>query len=313
MLYSKVDTRDQDAQRQESITVLLLSLTRFRALEMGVQPPRLGLMISLAHHSSLTYLNIVLMESSVDVLPAINDIVTLEELVIEVDTHATLTYPLDRPLIRPSILTFTLLAMPRTSNLLEYLGRCRVHPSCHVCLELNSHLSKDLAEGIVPFIAAHQFCKLRLALDGQEDDHLRVVGMAMARLPHVVLDGSEGPLLNNYYVSDFTLPTILELKPNWYYSSAEVLWDFLIELDTWATRSNTRSSIIRINANRISPSPLWTPDAEDDDEKATFKEEVQDHAWALYEHGIYVVNQDWEDVQGVLRAPRQPCACGLHI
>jgi hypothetical protein len=102
-------------------------------------------MVGLTQLPHLARLSMQLLDGcSADVIPLINDMHSLKELAIDCHTDDQDIWPLDRPIIHPSILRLTLKGPYGASGLMQYLACCRVHPSCQIFLkfrELRSDLS----------------------------------------------------------------------------------------------------------------------------------------------------------------------------
>jgi hypothetical protein len=300
--------------RLDSICALCTSLPFLYNLDLAFAPPRFGLMFSITQQSHLASLNMTLQDCSVNVLPLINELPSLTTLELQLETNNPDVYPLHTPIIRPSILHFTFVFMQsykKITALMQYLSHCRVHPSAQVYLQLCSLCCKDVSEGVVPFVGAHNFCKLDIAVHGEEeDDRIEDMGDVVAQIPHVaVIDLN---LLNSLLVINFALPSILELECD--SSDLAPVWQFFDRLLGHLTGDNSRhkkTSTIRMHRGFFPPL-LWLVHDPVDEDEVLFIGRLLRYGLLLYNHGIYVVDQEWTDTRAVLRAPPVRCACGLH-
>jgi hypothetical protein len=300
--------------RLDSICALCTSLPFLYNLDLGFAPPRFGLMFSITQQSHLTSLNMTLQDCSVNVLPLINELPSLTRLELEFETNNPDVFPLHTPIIRSSILHFSLVfrqVFKKITALMQYLAHCRIHPSAQVYLLLLSSCCKDISVGIVPFFGAHSFCKLEIAVHGEkEDNRIEDVGDVVAQIPHVaVIDPN---LVNGLLIINFALPSILELECG--SSDLAPVWQFFDRLLGHLTGDNSchkKTSTIRMH-RRFFPSLLWLVHDPVDEDEVLFIGRSLRYGLLLYNHGIYVVDQEWKDTRAVLRAPPVRCACGLH-
>jgi hypothetical protein len=287
--------------------VLFMSLSHLRTVELGSHPVYASLMVGLTQLPYLARLTMQLLDGcSADVIPLINDMHSLKELAIDCHTDDLDIWPLDRPIIHPSILRLTLKGPYGASALMQYLACCRVHPSCQIFLKFRE-LRSDLSN-MAHFIAAHTFCKVQLDLYENDDENLGAICDSLSRIPHVVF--MEPHSMTNIF--QLSLPMVIELDVGDLYNP-DVYWDFFDGIVQQRVRSVTAGSpsTIRICSNTITAA--WTMAHRDKgDNKAAFVGRLLRYALLLYKHGIYVVDQHWRDIRDILRAPIQPCACGLH-
>jgi hypothetical protein len=313
--------KDQDLDRQENVTTLCMSLSCLKSLKLGYHPPRASLMMGLLQHSSesLTYLRMMLRPCSAEVLPFINQMKNLKELFVEAKASEGDVFPLDRPVIQPSIirLSFFVLAYNGTATL-QYLARCRVHPSCQVSLGIGPQL-QEFSDYLSQFLLAHTFCKLGFNLQQQEHEKFPALGAAMGHLPHVVLkDYTPMNHINDIFASPFALPKRLDVGIAGFENEATIICEFFDRLLDHLRGSHAplgQSSIIRLVESRhesCAPPILWTVTKETRDVNAMFVGRMLGYALQLYNYDLYVVDQEWKDVRGVSRAPGPPCSCGLH-
>jgi hypothetical protein len=319
--------KDQDLDRQENVTTLCMSLSCLKSLKLGYHPPRASLMMGLLQHSSesLTYLRMMLRPCSAEVLPFINQMKNLKELFVEAKASEGDVFPLDRPVIQPSIirLSFFVLAYNGTATL-QYLARCRVHPSCQVSLGIGPQL-QEFSDYLSQFLLAHTFCKLVFNLQEQEHEKFPALGAAMSHLPHVVLkDYTPMNHINDIFTSPFALPKRLDIEITGFEleleleDEATIIYEFFDRLLDHLGGDNAplgQSSIVRLvkSINESGGPPiLWTVTKATCDRTVIFIGRMLGYALQLYSYDLYVVDQEWRDVRGVSRAPGPPCSCGLH-
>jgi hypothetical protein len=111
--------------RLDSICALCTSLPFLYNLDLGFAPPRFGLMFSITQQSHLASLNMTLQDCSVNVLPLINELPSLTRLELEFETNNPDVFPLHTPIIRPSILHFSLVfrqLSKKITALMQYLA-----------------------------------------------------------------------------------------------------------------------------------------------------------------------------------------------
>jgi hypothetical protein len=302
-------TENKKYQRQDSVMLLCMSFSNLRAIELGSHHVCASLMVGLTQLPYLARLSMQLLDGcSADVIPLINDMHNLKELAIDCDTDDLDIWPLDRPIVHPSILNLTLQGPDDASALMKYLACCRVHPSCQIFLKLREPCS-DLSN-MAPFIAAHTFCKVQLDLYDDDDENLGTICDSLSRIPHVVF--LDPMTMTNIFVDQLSLPTVIELEIDDIFDP-DIYWDFFDGIFQQRVRLVTAKSpsTIRIYSNTITVA--WAmAGRNDDDDKAAFVGRLLRYALLFYKHGVYVVDHHWRDIRDVLRAPIQPCACGLH-
>jgi hypothetical protein len=299
----------EKAQYQDNVTVLCISLPCLRDLGLESFPARAAFMVGLALHSSLTCLNIIIKEGSLGLLPLINKLQNLKELTIKIDEDQSELFPLNQPIIRPLMIKFSLIVIDDIDavTLMNYLALCRVHPSCQVLLDLEC-TSNPIEFGMLLFLKAHTFCKVELCLKEHQCSYLGNWGKVLDPLSHVVFTGSIP-----FSRIPCKLPKVVELQVNsGTYDNEHLTWDFLDQALKQCTQVPGQSSTIRILREAGSQPMRWTITNPNDDGEPMFTGRLLRHARLLYDHGVYVVDQGWEDVRGMVRAPSQPCVCGPH-
>jgi hypothetical protein len=299
----------KELQRQENITAMSMSLSRLRSFDLGLHFINISLMVGLTQLLSLTRLSMQLHKHCpADITPLINHMNNLKELVIDCGYGEPELWPVDRPIIRPSILKLTLVGPTDAPAFMKYLACCRVHSSCQVTLKLPCQILDDTILSIVPFLAAHALCKIQLDLDLELNEYLGAIGDVLASIPHVVF--MDAYSLWGLFVDQSSLPLIVEISLDLSAAEAEIVWELFDSILVLRERSVGSPSTIRIRS-RVCP-VRWTMAGRESDDEAAFIGRMLRYALLFYRHGVYVVDQDWKDVRDILRAPVQPCSCGLH-
>jgi hypothetical protein len=199
-------------------------------------------MVGLTLHSSLTCLNIIIKEGSLGVLLLINKLQNLKELTIKIDGDQSELFPLDQPIIRPLMIKFSLVIDDiDVLTLMNYLALCRVHPSCQVLLDLEC-TSNPIKSGMLLFLKAHTFCKVKLCLNKHQCSYLGNWGKVLDPLSHVVFTG-----FIPFSRIPCKLPKFVELQVNsGTYDNEHLIWDFLDQALKQCTQVPGQSSTIQI-------------------------------------------------------------------